>query len=413
MRPISLKGEMLSERARRNLAILETIRRSGPLSKTDISKLVGLNIVTVSNYIEGFLNQQLVFEKELDVSTGGRRPVLLDLNPEVGLSIGVGLNLMNMVGVLTDLDGKILMHVKRDKPNAPVKEIVNCVIDIIREILEKSTVLKDRIKGIGIGIAGIVNKDTGTIRWPERISNKGCIYSSIYLPLKDIIEKEFNIPCIVENDATVACFAEEWLALEPEVENIIYMFSGVGCGIMINREIYHGATGAAGEISICDPKADDLFNCQLGNPCFLKRWEADLGITNEAKRILKSSNKKDTSSKILEFAGGSIENVNLKHVFQAVEESDRIALELIKTAGKRLGIKIAFLVNLLNPEVVVIGGGIEQAGNIFFDTIKEAVTGWAFEETAANVKIIPSGLAEDSVALGAASLIVRNIFAQL
>ncbi|MBL7198350.1 MAG: hypothetical protein ISS47_09675, partial [Candidatus Omnitrophica bacterium] len=193
MRPISLRGETLSERARRNLSILETIRRSGPLSKTEISKSVGLNIVTVSNYIEEFLNQRLILEKELDISTGGRRPVLLDLNSKAGLSIGVGLNLINMVGLLTDLDGKILTHVKRDRANAPVKEIVNCVVDIIREILEKSNELKDRIEGIGIGIAGIVNRNTGTIRWPERIRDKGCIYSSIYLPLKDIVEKEFNI----------------------------------------------------------------------------------------------------------------------------------------------------------------------------------------------------------------------------
>ena len=412
MKPISLKGETLSERARRNLSILETIRRSGPLSKTEISKSVGLNIVTVSNYIEEFLNQRLILEKELDISTGGRRPVLLDLNSKAGLSIGVGLNLINMVGLLTDLDGKILTHVKRDRANAPVKEIVNCVVDIIREILEKSNELKDRIEGIGIGIAGIVNRNTGTIRWPERIRDKGCIYSSIYLPLKDIVEKEFNIPCIVENDATVACFAEEWLAMESQIENLIYMFSGVGCGIMINREIYRGATGAAGEVSINNAKEDNLFNCQLGNPCFLKPWEADLGIIAEAKKIVKEPNKKYTGSKILEFAEGKLENISLKHIFQAVAESDPCALEIIKAAGKRLGIKIAFLINLLNPEVVIIGGGIEQAGSLFFDTIKEVVSNWAFEEAVENVKIIPSRLGEDSVALGAASLIVRNIFAR-
>jgi len=319
---------------------------------------------------------------------------------------------MNMVGVLTDLDGKILTHIKRDRPNAPVKEIVNCTIDIIREILEKSNELKDRIKGIGIGIAGIVNKNTGTIRWPERISDKGCIYSSIYLPLKDIIEKEFNIPCVIENDATVACFAEEWLAMEPQIENLIYMFSGVGCGIMINREIYRGATGAAGELSISNLKEDNLFNCQLGNPCFLKPWEADLGMVSEAKRIIREPSKKYTGSKILEFAEGKIENINLKHIFQAVAESDTVALGIIKTVGRRLGVKIAFLVNLLNPEVVILGGGIEQAGSLFFDTIKEVVSSWAFKETAGVVKIIPSRLGEDSVALGAASLIVRNIFAR-
>ena len=317
-----------------------------------------------------------------------------------------------MVGVLTDLDGKILIQVKRDRPDAPVKEIINCVIDIIREIMEKSGTLKKRIKGIGVGIAGIVNKNTGTIRWPEKINGKTCIYSSIYLPLKDIIEKEFDISCIVENDATVACFAEEWLVLEPQIKNLIYMFSGVGCGIMINREIYRGTTGTAGEISVCNTKEDDLFNCELGDPCFFKRWEADLDIVDQTKKILKSSKEKTVDSNILDFCDGKLENIKLKHIFQAVDESDPVAIEVIKAAGKRLGVKVSFLINLLNPEVVIIGGGIEQAGNLFFDAVKKTVSSWAFEEAAESVKIIPSRLGEDSVALGAASLIVRNIFAQ-
>jgi predicted NBD/HSP70 family sugar kinase len=413
MKPASLKGEVLSERARRNLAILETIRRSGPLSKTDISKSVGLNIVTVSNYIEDFLRQRLIFEKELDVSTGGRRPVLLDLNADAGLAIGIGLNLMDMVGVLTDLDGKVLVRAKRDNPGAPVNQVVDCVLSIIREILEKSAELRDRIKGIGIGIAGIVNKNTGTIRWPEKLSSRGYTYSSIYLPLKDIVEKEFSIPCIVENDATVACFAEQWLVLDHQIENVIYMFSGVGCGLMINHQIYRGATGAAGEVSVFNAKEDGLFNCVAGSPCFIKRWEADLGIVEGARQALKAKGGSQSSSAILEFATGKIEEIRLVNVFQAARQSDQLALDLIRQAGRRLGIKIAFLVNLLNPEIVIIGGGIEEAGNVFFDVVKETVSRWSFEEMAESVKIIPSGLGENSVALGAASLIVRNIFAQL
>ncbi|MBM3248204.1 MAG: ROK family protein [Candidatus Omnitrophica bacterium] len=412
MRPLGIRGETLSERERKNLAILEAIRRSGPISKTDISSLAGLNVVTVSNYVDNFLKTRLVFEKELDVSAGGRRPVLLDLNSKAHLAIGVGLNLSSLVGVLTDLSGNIVYKTKRDRADVPVKELVDSVMEIIKELLDRGAGDSSRIRGVGIGIAGIVNHKGGTIRWPEKVSNKGCVYTSMYLPLKEIIEKEFNIPCMVENDATVACFAEQWLSLEPEIENVIYMFSGVGCGIMINRQIYRGFSGGAGEVSIDNNKENGLFNCQFASPCFLKRWDADLGLVDEAKRRLSARNNTIVESKILELASKDVNNIRLQDIFQAAKENDALALDLIKQAGKRLGIKISYLVNLLNPEVVIIGGGIEEAGSVFLDTIKQTVSDWAFEEMSGNLKIIPSKLKENSVALGAASLVVRQIFAQ-
>jgi predicted NBD/HSP70 family sugar kinase len=412
MKPLSLRGEEFTERSRKNLAILETIRRCGPLSKTDISRLAGLNVVTVTNYIDEMLRASLICEKELDVSSGGRRPVLLDLNSDAGLTLGVGLNLLDMVGVITDLQGKVIGRVKEDRPNARAKEIVDCVFKIIRELIKNLGEEKNRLKGIGIGIAGIVDNKSGTIRWPEKLDSKGCVYASIYIPLKDIIEKEFNLPCLIENDATVACFAEHWLSLGPEIENVLYMFSGVGTGLMLNGTIYRGTTGCAGEPAIYNAKEDGLFNCDFASPCFIKRWEADLGILSEIRHKL-SKTADIKKNRILELAGDDINKINLRHVFQAVKENNSLAIEVVKQAGKRLGVKIAFLVNLLNPQVVVLGGGIEEAGSIFLDAVKEAVSNWSFEEMVSQVKVIPSRLGENSIALGAASLVVRQFFAQV
>jgi predicted transcriptional regulator len=101
MHTINFQKEELSEKEKRNVDILEILRKRGPISRPDISKEMGINVVTISNYIDEFIKRNLVYEKELDVSEGGRRPVLLDLNPQAGFVIGVGLNLMNMVGKAT------------------------------------------------------------------------------------------------------------------------------------------------------------------------------------------------------------------------------------------------------------------------------------------------------------------------
>lgn len=408
----NLREESLSEREKRNLSILETLRRFGPVTRPEISRLVGLNIVTVSNYIEEFLNKNLVFEKEFDISEGGRRPILLDINPDIGMVVGVGVNLLNIVGVLADMKGRVITRSTLERNDIGVKDIVGCIIEVIAKALNKAKDNQSKVRGIGIGIAGIVNKKDGSVRWPEKIGNR-YDYASVYVPLKSIIEKEFGLPVAIENDATAACFGEQWMDLEPGIKNLVYMFSGVGCGIMINGQIYTGATGSAGEVSIYNPKEETPFTCKAGNPCFLKRADMDFGMTEEARvRIAQAAKGEGIERRLLELSGGDVKNISLKHIFQAAKESDPLSVELVDKAARQLGIKAAFLVNLLNPQAVIIGGGLEQAGDRFLSMVRSTVNDWAFEEMASSVKIIYSTLGENAVSLGAASLLMRLVFSQ-
>jgi predicted NBD/HSP70 family sugar kinase len=407
---LDLHKAELSEKEKRNIDILEILRRRGPISRPDISKEMGINVVTISNYIDEFIKNNLVYEKELDVSEGGRRPVLLDLNPQAGFVIGVGLNLMNMVGILVDLKGNIVTKTQIARPRASVREIAECLLDIIREILRRSKEYTYNIRGIGVGIAGLINKNDGSIHWPQKMDHY-YTYASVDLPLREVIEREFNLPVLIENDATCACFGEHWLDLGRELKNVIYMFSGVGCGILINGELYTGTRGYAGEVSIYNFKEDELFNCQSGNPCFMKRWELDLGIVDETKQRLAAD--KDAAVRFFKLTSSTLENVDLKSVFIASRAKDGIALASLDVAAKRLGVKIAGLVNLLNPQVVVIGGGMEEAGDEFLNKVRQVVKDWAFRETTEDLEIAYSQLRENAVALGAASIVMQRTFARL
>lgn len=411
MHPIDLQKDTLSEKEKRNIDILEILRRRGPISRPDISKEIGINVVTVSNYIDEFVKKDIVFEKELDVSEGGRRPVLLDLNPKGAYAIGVGLNLISMVGLLIDLRGNIVTKTQIARPRASVKEISECLLEIVREILRRSKEYAAHIKGIGIGIAGLINKETGSVHWPQKMDHY-YTYASVDLPLRDLMEKEFNLPVLIENDATAGCFGEHWLSLDQRFKNVIYMFSGVGCGIMINGELYRGEQGYAGEVSIYNYKEEDLFNCALGKTCFLKRWELDLGIVNEVKQAL--AGDKEKAMKFLQLTSeDNINNIDLKTVFLANRAKNEVAVSALESAAKRLGIKIAFLVNFLNPQMVVIGGGLEEAGENFLNIVNQTVKDWAFKEETEDLKIIYSQLRENAVAFGAGSLVMQKIFAQL
>ena len=409
MRDLPFKIEILSDRSKKNLSILDTIRRSGPISKTEISSLIGVNVVTVSNYVEDFLRQKLIFEKELDVSKGGRRPVLLDLNTESGYAIGIGFNVSSAIAVLVDIQGRLILRTKMERQQNGADDIVDSILKLIRDLLDQAKDYKDKIKGICVAMAGIVDNRRETVHWPEKTDRNKNTYSLITLPLKDTIEKEFHYPVHVDNDATMACFGEQWLSQDVEIKHLLYMFSGVGCGIMINGEIYRGTSGCAGEISINNPKDQKGFSCKVGQPCFLKRWDIDIGMLDSVRKEM-PSNK---SSKIWELCRGSLDNLNLKHIFEAARLEDSLALDTIKSAARRLGIKVAFLVNLFNPQVVIIGGGLEEAGIPFIEEIKRSVSEWSFAEASSAVKIIPSRLGENAVALGAANFIVREVFANV
>ncbi|HEC69048.1 MAG TPA: ROK family transcriptional regulator [Candidatus Omnitrophica bacterium] len=383
--------EELGERTRRTFLILEILRRRGPLSRAEISKVSGINPVTVSSYLDKLISQNIVYEKELDTSSGGRPPMLLDINPSAGYSLGIGINLFNSMGLITDLEGKVLYKYKQEKSLTSPDQILEGVISITEELLNCSSRIKTKIKGIGLGIGGIVDKKGGLIRWPQRQDHE-LFYSYISVPIKKYLEERFSLPVFIENDANLACFAEYWLCLEPEIKNLLYMFSGVGVGMMINGELYTGQDGCAGEIFINLLEKDSSY---LGDYSFFRQWKADLELVERTRRIL----GEEANNKIN----------NLEDAFFWAKKDKRVK-SLVRESARALGIKVALLVNLLNPQVVIIGGGLEKGGFDFIEEVYSQVKKYAFDAMTKNLKIIPSSLGDEAVSLGAANLVVRNIF---
>ena len=394
---------VLSDKQRKNLSILELVVKHGPISRTEISRQTGLNIVTISNYINEFIEADLAVEKGFDVSTGGRRPTLVELNPKFGYMIGVGLTALNIVGILVDPKMQVICEVKKERPADNSEVIIGKLVETVEEVLAKSKIEPEKIKGLGIGIPGVIDVEGQTIRWLGAMGLSMVSISGV--SLKDIFEKEFDIPTLVEHDAACAVFGERWFGFESEIKDMIYMYTGVGCGLIINGQIYRGSNGSAGEVGTFNTAVPDL-EARRRESLALGTWELDLGIGYYAREEM----KKATKSRIFELAGNDPGKINLNLVIEASKTGDKLANELLENAGNQLGKKIAFLVNLLNPEVVVIGGGVEQAGSIFMDSAKRTVHSWAREENIRNLKIVPARLGENAVAMGAACLVLQRIF---
>jgi predicted NBD/HSP70 family sugar kinase len=180
---------------------------------------------------------------------------------------------------------------------------------------------------------------------------------------------------------------------------------------MINGEVYRGAQGYAGELSVYNYKEDKAFNCEAGNPCFLKRWDIDLGITADMKAALAHESIK--AQDFYSLTSATFETLDLKSIFMAARANDALARAVLKKAATRMGVRIAYLVNLLNPQSVIIGGGFEEAGEEFLKDVTSTVKEWAFSEVTDDVRIVYSQLRENAVALGAASLVMQKAFGRL
>lgn len=390
----------LNDHEKKNLQILDTIRKKGPIARAEISRLIGLNIVTVTSYVDQYIKKGVIREVGIDVSSGGRKPTLVDLNPSAIYLIGVGLNVVEMIAVLCDLKGDIVFSVKKDRPLQSGEALVQSMVVLVEELIKKSKVDTGKVHGIGIGIPGIFNRDTSSVRWPVGLIQEDL---SITVSIHGIFEEKFGIPTFVDNDANAAVFGEEWYGKGLGVQHAIYLYSGNGCGFLINGQIYRGANGCAGEWLFDSTEESPL--PALVESYKTGTWNMDLGVSLRAQ----STQKENPQSKIYELAKAE-KKITMGTVVKAAEAGDAHANKLLREAGEKLGRKAAFLVNLFNPDILVVGGGIESAGTPFFDALRDTIKQMAVPEATEKLRILPSALAENGVPLGAAALVAQNYF---
>lgn len=311
-------------------------------------------------------------------------------------AIGVGLNLFDASAILLREDGKVMVRCGRKRNFTTVNETINLLISLFEDILNKSARYKDRIAGAGIALGGVVNDRKGVVYWPQ-CQDHSCVYISV--PFKKYLEEKFSIPIFMENDAN-SCAWAEYKTNFSGCKNLVYIFSGVGCGIIIDGRLYRGRDGGAGELFVSRAKNMDT---HLGNFDFLTQWPQDLGIVEEAKQEISRGRESSLLRRIDSVGGLSPENV-----FKEAAAGDSLSSELLKKAAFALGVKISFLIDLLNPEVIVIGGGFEEAGEFFLGEVLRVIRKFSFSALRKNLKVRLSSLGRDTVPLGVAGLFFQE-----
>lgn len=319
-----------------------------------------------------------------NVSRGGHRGlqgrIVMDK-----YAIGIDLGGTNMRVGLVSEGGKIIKKMK--EPTS--EEVINSLLAATENLFS------DEVVGIGIGVAGVVD------RRDERVLNSPNLHIVESIDLVGEIKERFKVPVFIENDANAAALGELWAGAGKKFSNFVLFTLGTGIG---GGMVYDGKLlNVSAEIGHMSVHADGQ-KCHCGNSGCLESYASIRAILSEAVSALESGRE----SLLSVYCGGNFYKLTTEDVYRAALDGDNLARELLKNAGRYLGIGIANIINLMSPEAIILSGGLTGAWDIYVqEAIKEA-SRRAFKELSDRVNIIPSLLMDDAGVIGSAGLVFHS-----
>ncbi len=323
------------------------------------------------------------------------------------LAIGIDIGGTNTKFVLASEDGKVLSSRKRPTPSVSAgdkEKMEDMLVKNLKDFLSEDPAARliaseagGNIAGIGIGIAGLIDRENGRVIQSPNISAVSNI------PVKGIFEREFSVPVVLENDANIYAYGEKWVGAGKDFDNFVVLTlgTGLGGGLIYKGELYEGPV-EIGHMAIVPSGR----YCPCGSYGCLESYASGRAITDRAV----SSLEKGTESLLSQCCEGNFYKINPEVIYAMALEGDSLSREVFREAGHFLGIGIANLINMLGPEAVIIGGGLVGAWDMFIDELKKEVSKRAFKALSANVKILKSALTKDAGSIGAAGLLFSKIF---
>ncbi|KQL33832.1 glucokinase [Bacillus sp. FJAT-25509] len=279
------------------------------------------------------------------------------------------------------------------------KHIPKTITIAIEEKLKQMDKTKEDIAGIGIGAPGSVRLEDGLI---FAAVNLGWVN----FPLKEILEKESGIPVIVDNDANIAAVGEMWKGAGNGAKDVVMVTlgTGVGGGVIVNGDVAHGISGSAGEIGHITVQLENGVLCNCGKTGCLETISSATGIARIANEKLQNTTKETV---LKEMSNDS--PITAKDVFEAYSNGDEVAEEIVNHVMKYLALVLAGVGNTLNPENIIIGGGVSNAGELLLRPLKKYFDEFAFTTVRDSTKLSIAKLGNDAGAIGAAYLVKKFI----
>ena len=313
--------------------------------------------------------------------------------------IGVDLGGTKILTALADLEGNVLQRSRVLVGDVKDKDaVVTKIKETIKNVTTETEVDLEQVAGIGLGCPGPLDIE------------EGLIHHTPNLDLDDVNIKEelsdLNTPIHLENDANAAALGEQWFGAGKGADNMIYITvsTGIGGGVIINGDIYHGTSDGAGEIGHMTLDPNSVVQCGCGNFGCLEALASGTALSRLGQDALKAEEETMINDLVDE-----ISEVDGAVVAKAAQEGDEVAVELMNTLGERLGTGLASLINIFNPSRIVFGGGVSNSWSLLEDKIWETIEARAMDSLSDKVEIIPAKLGSDVGVVGAVATALAHV----
>ncbi|MCE9578612.1 MAG: ROK family transcriptional regulator [Deltaproteobacteria bacterium] len=374
--------------------VLRLIWQEREISRADIARRTGLSRSTVSEIIGNLLPTRLLAEVGAGESRGGRRPIVLQFQDDAAAILGIDIGAAHVSVALTDLRGQVLAwehqdHAVRNDPSGTLELMIELAARCVKTWGRRP----DRLIGAGIAVPSPID-----LSRPDELCE-------VILPawrgvgVGAALRARFDIPVLIDNDANLAALAERWWGLGRGVDDFAYvkLATGVGSGHIFGGRIYRGARGFAGEIGhlAIDPRGPE---CICGLRGCLTTLVGSSALVTRAQGLVPAYT--DSVLARIPITIGAIEDAALT--------GDPLALRVIDEAADYLGIAIAGLLNMLNPSMVIIGGGVAKIGDILLEPLRRSVDNRTLITSVRTTRILTSALGARAVAIGAATMMLER-----
>ena len=379
--------------------MLARLRDEGPLSKAQLADLLKVSRTTIAAEAGRLAELGLAQEVGPAASRGGRRSTLIDLAPAirfVGIAIGAtGIS----VGVT---DGRLAVLAMNTRPcdiRQGPEVVLAAALDLVHKVLDEAGV--EQPMGAGVGVPGPVDFNRGVSVSPPIMPGWDGY------PVRDALSLELGCPVVLDNDVNVLAVGEQHAGVARNSRDFLYVKigTGIGCGIVIDGELYRGVNGCAGDIGHI--RVEDFGpTCACGNTGCLEAFSGGAALARDATTAARTG-RSTVLAAMLEDRG----ELSAADVGRAVEQGDPQAVQLIRDSGRRVGQVLAGLVSFFNPDLIVIGGGVTGLGHSLLAEVRAVTYRRSLPLATGSLPIVLSELGDEGGVIGAARLISDSIYA--
>ena len=391
--PFPTKATHQQTRAHNAGLVLRALYDHGPISRADVARMTGLTRTTVGEVVSELIEDRMAREIGRGPSTGGKAPILLELVDDARHVVGLDLGELRFRGALVDLRGNVVRTAEREVGGLDGER----ALEVVHELIEELAVGHDEtLLGIGVGTPGIVDAETGTIRWAVNLDWQD-------LPLGEILRERFRVPVHVANDSRAAALALQ-LFEDPanRAQNLVAITvgRGIGAGVVLGGELFHGDGFGAGEIGHTTV-VDDGAECRCGRFGCLETVASSLAIISAATR----SAQEDPGS----FLGArlaAVGELRLADLAAGLAAGDEPTRRVVVSAGRYLGQVVAALIGVLDVQRIVLHGSVAGLGDQWLDAIRDEAHRRSLALLARETRIELAAPIGDLVVMGASALLL-------